>query len=523
MTSSTDKAGDIRLELKGITKIYPSVIANEDVNLIVRHGEIHAVLGENGAGKSTLMKMIYGVTRPDAGEMKWEGELIHVESPAHARSLGIGMVFQHFSLFETLNVVENVALALPGNPDLKDLADQITEVSNKYGLPVDPRRLVHALAVGERQRVEIIRCLLQKPKLLIMDEPTSVLAPQAVRKLFDTLRRVADEGCSILYISHKLDEIQELCHVATVLRNGKVTGDCIPSEETAKSMASLMIGKELPVCEHEVQTDLGEVRLRLKDLTIESDVQFGTRLQNINLEINSGEIFGIAGVSGNGQQELLYALSGEKPVDQNESIEICGIAAGQKLPDARRVLGMGFVPEERLGRGAVPQMSLAENSLLTAHACGMLKKGMIQFARMNVFATSCIDKFNVKSGGETAVAKSLSGGNLQKFIMGREISQAPKLLVVSQPTWGVDVGAAAFIRQELIDLRNEGAAILVISEELEELFEISDRIAVIANGKLSPPKKLADTNIDEIGVWMSGLWPGTEKAEVQAARVKIND
>ncbi len=523
MTSSAGGKNNIRLELSGITKIYPSVIANQDINLKVRRGEIHAVLGENGAGKSTLMKMIYGVAKPDAGEMRWEGELVRVENPADARNLGIGMVFQHFSLFETLNVVENVALALPGNPDLKDLADQIIEVSNKYGLPVDPHRLVHALSVGERQRVEIIRCLLQNPKLLIMDEPTSVLTPQAVGKLFDTLRQLADEGCSILYISHKLDEIQALCHVATVLRNGKVSGDCIPSEESTKSMASMMIGKELPVCEHAVLTDPGEVRLRLNGLTVESTDPFGTSLYNINLEISSGEIFGIAGVSGNGQQELLYALSGEEPVGQNESIEICGTAAGQKLPDARRVLGMGFVPEERLGRGAVPQMSLAENSLLTAHGSGMLNKGMIRFTRMNDFAKRCIEKFNVKSGGEKAAAKSLSGGNLQKFIMGREISQMPKLLVVSQPTWGVDVGAAAFIRQELIDLRNKGAAILVISEELEELFEISDRIAVIANGKLSPAKKLADTSIDEIGVWMSGLWPGAEKLEVQAARVKAND
>jgi len=261
-----DIKDEIRLKLNGITKIYPSVIANEDVSLKVRRGEIHAVLGENGAGKSTLMKMIYGVTRPDAGELIWEGESIQVENPAHARNLGIGMVFQHFSLFETLSVVENVALALPGKVDLGELAQQIIEVSNRYGLPVDPQRLVHALSVGERQRVEIIRCLLQNPRLLIMDEPTSVLTPQAVRKLFDTLRQLAEEGCSILYISHKLDEIQELCHVATVLRNGKVTGDCIPSEETPKSMASLMIGKELPVCQHEAPSELGEVRLRLNGI-----------------------------------------------------------------------------------------------------------------------------------------------------------------------------------------------------------------------------------------------------------------
>ena len=239
MISSEEAGNEVRLELNGLTKIYPSVIANEDVSLKVKRGEIHAVLGENGAGKSTLMKMIYGVTKPDAGEIKWEGETVQVENPAHARSLGIGMVFQHFSLFETLNVVENVALALPGNPDLKELAEQITGVSKKYGLPVDPHRLVHALSVGERQRVEIVRCLLQNPRLLIMDEPTSVLTPQAVRTLFDTLRQLADEGCSILYISHKLDEIQELCHVATVLRDGKVTGDCIPSQETPNSMAEL--------------------------------------------------------------------------------------------------------------------------------------------------------------------------------------------------------------------------------------------------------------------------------------------
>jgi len=516
MTSAADGVSALRLELSGITKRYPSVVANDDVSLLVQRGEIHAVLGENGAGKSTLMKMIYGVTRPDAGEMKWEGEPVQVENPAHARGLGIGMVFQHFSLFETLNVVENVALALPGNPDLGELAKQITEVSNRYGLPVDPGRLVHALSVGERQRVEIIRCLLQNPKLLIMDEPTSVLTPQAVRKLFDTLRQLADEGCSILYISHKLDEIQELCHVATVLRDGKVTGHCNPAEETPRSMASLMIGKELPVPERGAAADLGEVRLQLRSLSKPSDDPFGTDLKVIDVELRSGEILGIAGVSGNGQQELLYALSGEVPVDDADAIVICGKASGRDMPDRRRRNGMGFVPEERLGRGAVPRMSLTENALLTAHQAGMLNHGMIRFERIAAFARKCISDFNVKCGGEDHAANSLSGGNLQKFIMGREILLAPKLLVVAQPTWGVDVGAAAFIRQRLIDLRDEGTAILVISEELEELFEISDRIAVIAEGRLSPTKKLADTNIDEIGVWMSGMWDTAETVGGQA-------
>ena len=516
MTSASDGGYEYRLELEGITKRYPSVIANEDVSLKVRKGEIHAVLGENGAGKSTLMKMIYGVSRPDSGQMKWEGEPVQVENPAHARSLGIGMVFQHFSLFETLSVAENVALALPGSPEPKRLAGEIAEVSSRYGLPVDPGRLVHALSVGERQRVEIIRCLLQQPRLLIMDEPTSVLTPRAVRKLFDTLRQLAAEGCSILYISHKLDEIQELCHVATVLRDGRVTGDCIPAEETPKSMARLMIGKELPVPEHDAPAEVGEVRLRLERLSKKSADPFGTDLKDIELEVRSGEIVGIAGVSGNGQQELLCALSGEDPADEARAIEICGRPRGRDLPGRRRRGGMGFVPEERLGRGAVPQMSLTENALLTAHHQGMLTNGMIRFDKISAFARKCIERFNVKCGGETHAASSLSGGNLQKFIMGREILLAPKMLVVAQPTWGVDVGAAAFIRQQLVDLRDEGTAILVISEELEELFEISDRIAVIAGGRLSPVKNLADTDIDEIGVWMSGMWEQPQAAAANA-------
>jgi simple sugar transport system ATP-binding protein len=274
-----------------------------------------------------------------------------------------------------------------------------------------------------------------------------------------------------------------------------------------------MIGKELPVPEHNAPVELGEARLQLNRLSRKSDDPFGTNLRDIELEVRSGEILGIAGVSGNGQQELLYALSGEELVDDADSIVICGKASGRDNPDRRRVGGLGFVPEERLGRGAVPRMSLTENALLTAHHAGMLKNGMIQFDKIAEFARKCIDGFNVKCGGEEHAANSLSGGNLQKFIMGREILLTPKMLVVAQPTWGVDVGAAAFIRQELIDLRNEGTAILVISEELEELFEISDRIAVIANGRMSPAKNLADTNIDEIGVWMSGMWDQAAPAE----------
>ena len=497
-----------RLELRSITKIFPTVIANEDVDLKVAAGEIHAVLGENGAGKSTLMKIIYGVTKPDRGQIFWEGSAVEVTRPAEARRLGIGMVFQHFSLFETLTVAQNIALGVDEPFDLDKLSERISEVSSHYGLPLDPRRLVHSLSVGERQRVEIVRCLLQKPRLLIMDEPTSVLTPQAVQKLFETLRRLADEGCSILYISHKLEEIRELCHRATVMRGGKVTAQADPRKETATSLARMMIGRELPVCEHSTAAGEGVPRLLISGLSRESDDPFGTHLNDLHIEVRGGEIVGVAGISGNGQQELLLALSGEKPLKKNQAamVRIDGVEVGHLDAAARRDLGLTFVPEERLGRGAVPPMSLAENTLLTGHRGGMVRFGLINDRKVNEFAERCVSDFDVRCGGVQAAAKSLSGGNLQKFIVGREILQKPNVLIAAQPTWGVDVGAAAAIRQELIDLRNEGLAVLVISEELEELFEICDRIVVIAEGRLSPAKATADTNMEEIGLWMSGLF-----------------
>ncbi|CAB3800410.1 Galactose/methyl galactoside import ATP-binding protein MglA [Paraburkholderia caffeinitolerans] len=504
-----------RLALAGITKQYPAVRANDDVTLTVAPGEIHALLGENGAGKSTLMKIVYGAVRPDAGEIRWEGETVEIPSPAAARKLGIGMVFQHFSLFETLTVGENIALSLDEAFDLKALAKRIREVSAQYGLDVDPQRHVHSLTVGERQRVEIVRCLLQNPRLLIMDEPTSVLTPQAVRKLFGTLRRLASEGCSILYISHKLDEIQELCDTATVLRGGKVTGNVTPREETQASLARLMVGHELPAYTRRAHAP-GEVRLEVKHLSMPSEDPFGTSLDDVTFAVHAGEILGIAGVSGNGQAELLAALSGEaRDALQSragrhgvaaDTVTICGKPAARLSAGARRKLGFAFVPEERLGRGAVPAMSLAENALLTGHRQGMVRSGWLRTGAMRSFAERCIDAFDVRCGGPDALAQSLSGGNLQKYIVGREILQAPQVLVVAQPTWGVDVGAAAFIRQQLLDLSARGVAILVISEELDELFDICDRIAVLAGGRLSPARLTGETNAEEIGRWMAGLF-----------------
>ncbi len=493
-----------RLQLAHITKRYPAVVANSDVSLTVQPGETHAVLGENGAGKSTLMKIIYGSVKPDEGSVMWNGQPVHIRNPQEARALGISMVFQHFSLFDTLTVAENVWLGLDKSLTLNQVTHSITAKAAEYGLDIDPSRPVHTLSVGEMQRVEIIRSLLTNPKLLILDEPTSVLTPQAVEKLFVVLKKLASEGCSILYISHKLHEIRELCNACTVLRGGKVTGVCNPQQESNASLSRLMIGAEPPALEHHERKP-GESVLRVEGLNLPREDQFGVDLDGISLEVRAGEVVGIAGVSGNGQQELLYALSGEDTRAQASTIQVFGKGVGRFGPAHRRHLGVHFVPEERLGRGAVPSLSLAHNLMLT-RTDSVRKSGWIDVKALRKQAQDIIAKFNVKAGGPDAAARSLSGGNLQKFIVGREIDANPKLLIVSQPTWGVDVGAAAQIRGEILALRDAGCAVLVVSEELEELFEVCDRLHVIAKGRLSPSVDRARASVTQIGEWMSGLW-----------------
>jgi len=506
----------LRLELQGISKQYPAVRANDRVSLRVEPGQIHAVLGENGAGKSTMMKIIYGAVQPDEGRILWNGEAVKVTSPAHARKLGISMVYQHFSLFDTLTAAENVWLGLDKSLSLTQVAQRIDEVAHTYGLDVQAQRPVHTLSVGERQRVEIVRALLTQPQLLILDEPTSVLTPQAVDKLFVTLRKLSDGGCSILYISHKLDEIRALCHYCTVLRGGKVTGEVDPALESNASLSKLMIGAEPPQLQHRA-SNAGAAVLTVRSLSLNKQDPFGMDLHGMGFEVRAGEIVGVAGVSGNGQQELMAALSGEDPRAAAGSITMNGSDIAQAGPGQRRRLGLHFVPEERLGRGAVPTLSLAENTLLTRTET-VSKSGWIATGRVQRLAEDLIARFNVKAGGAGAAAKSLSGGNLQKFIVGREIAANPKLLIVSQPTWGVDVGAAAQIRGELLKLRDEGCALLVVSEELDELFEISDRLIVIAKGRLSPSVHTAEATTERIGEWMSGLWAQQPQSTIASAQ-----
>jgi simple sugar transport system ATP-binding protein len=499
-------AGTPLLSLGGIVKQFPGCLANDRVDLTVMPGEIHALLGENGAGKSTLVKIIYGVLKPDAGEIRWQGQPIVVQNPNHARRLGIGMVFQHFSLFEALTVSENVALGLTDAADRKGLRTRIAEISKAYGLHLDPDKAVHDLSVGERQRIEIVRCLLQKPKLLIMDEPTSVLTPQEVERLFETLRRLAKEGCAILYISHKLEEIRALCERATIMRLGKVVAHCDPRQETAKRLAELMIGTELKAASHHARSETnGGPRLEVKNLSLKSEQQFGTDLKNVALAVKGGEILGIGGIAGNGQAELMAALSGEMLAATPDAIVIDGVAAGKLGPRERRGLGGCFVPEERNGHGAVRDMSLSENAFLSGHVRRALaSKGLINSGKTAGFADDVIKSFDVRTTGHAAEARSLSGGNLQKFIVGREVKQGPSVLVVSQPTWGVDAGAAAAIHQALIDLADNGAAVVVISQDLDEIFSLADRIAVIAEGRLSPPIPIAEASVEQIGLLMGG-------------------
>ena len=383
------KAADTRprLELHGITKTFPGTKANDDVDLTIQPGEIHALLGENGAGKSTLVKIIYGVLRADSGDIAWDGAPVEIHSPKAARALGIGMVFQHFSLFEALTVAENIELGMDHPGDRRTLNARISELAERYRLPLEPGRHVHTLSVGEKQRIEIIRALLQDPKLLIMDEPTSVLTPQEAEALLATLRRLAEEGRSILYISHKLAEVIALCHHATILRGGRVVADCDPTKESPRSMAERMIGSRLTPPKRTSVAGTGPERLVISGLSAPAPDQFGTSLQNIGLTVHGGEIVGIAGVAGNGQSELMALLTGEQRAPQADMVKIDGTPIGFFGPNQRRDLAAAFVPEERIGHSAVPDMSLVENAVLTGHrTAGFVSHGFMRLARAGGFA-----------------------------------------------------------------------------------------------------------------------------------------
>jgi len=512
MTSpdSTDAAPLVSLH--AITKAYPGCLANDHIDLSLMAGRVHALLGENGAGKSTLVKILFGLLQADSGRIEWQGKPVRIASPAAARKLGIAMVFQHFSLFESLSVLENIALGLAVDAD-DSLRQRITDVSARYGLPLDPARSVYTLSVGERQRIEIVRCLLQSPKLLIMDEPTSVLTPLEVSDLFATLQRLANEGVAILYISHKLEEIRQLCHEATILRAGKRVATADPAVESSASLASLMVGDDIDVVARQRTQRRDRVLLSLSGLSRPAPESHDMGLHDITLSVHSGEVVGIAGVAGNGQDELLQVIAGEVLLEDERQVIIDARPAGHLAPGARRMLGLCSIPEERLGHGAVPTMTLAENAFLTAHHRQPMRQvGLVRASRCRAFANDIIKRFNVQCNGPGSLAGSLSGGNLQKFVVGREILQKPSVLVVSQPTWGVDAGAAAAIHQALQELARSGSAVLVISQDLDELMAISDRIAALCAGRLSALHDTESVTPQQVGLLMGGASLAMESA-----------
>jgi ABC-type uncharacterized transport system ATPase subunit len=514
MTGETERrTSKPLLEVRQLTKIFGSLRACDGVDLLIEPGEIHSLLGENGAGKSTLVKMLFGTLQPVSGEILWKGEPVTVTSPAFARSLGIGMVFQHFSLFDALTAAENIALSLDRSTAISEIAERAEALGKAYGLPLDPHSIVGDLSVGERQRIEIIRCLLQEPDLIILDEPTSVLTPQEADRLFVTLERLRAEGKSILYISHRLEEVKRMCDRATVLRHGRVIAHCTPANETAASLASMMVGADVEAVTREAGgTGAGDALLEIRNLSRPAASPFAVPLSHISLSVRAGEVIGIAGVAGNGQGELFEAVSGEALQQKADEIRLAGQDAGRMGISQRRRAGASFVPEERLGHGAAPGMKLSENLLLSRHRTDaktlLGPLGVIRSGAVGAAARRIVTEMDVRKSGEDPEAAALSGGNLQKFIIGRELDRKPVVMVVNQPTWGVDAGAAARIRQALIELARSGSAVLVISQDLDELFEISDAIAVMHNGGLSAPVPIGEATYEKIGLLMGGAEPG---------------
>ena len=499
-------AGAYILEARNIVKLFGDLRANDDIDLSLKPGEIHALLGENGAGKSTLVKIIYGALQPTSGELLWQGAPVTISNPAAARELGIGMVFQHFSLFDALTVTQNIALALKGERDLKALAGRIETVSADYGLPLRPGALVADLSVGERQRIEVVRCLLQEPRLLILDEPTAVLTPQEADQLFVTLERLAGEGCAVLYISHRLEEVKRLCHDATILRLGRLVARVDPQQESAASLAKHMIGTDVAALQVWERCGNRRAAARARRLSMPTDDPFGVALKSIDLEVRSGEIVAIAGVAGNGQSELFDAISGERTSKSADAVKLAGAPCGRDNITQRRRRDAAFVPEERVGHAAIADLPLSENLVLTHHAVGkdVVRHGLInRSAAKNVMARVA-EHYDVRKNLADPEASALSGGNLQKFVVGREMTRRPSILVVHQPTWGVDAGAAAFIRQSLVDMARSGSAVLVISQDLDEIFEIADRIAVISRGELSEAYPAGELSPERIGLLMAG-------------------
>ena len=504
------KEPEILLKASKINKSFGNFNANKDIDISIAKGEIHALLGENGAGKSTLVKIFYGVLKPDTGTIEINNNEVSISSPNSARKNGIGMVFQHFSLFPALTVAENILIALDKKIKFRELISEISKLSNEWELFVDPLKRVSELSVGEQQRVEIIRCLMQNPKLLIMDEPTSVLTPQEITNLFKILKRLACSGCSILYISHKLQEIIELADQVTILKSGKSIATINAKKTTTKILAETMVGKEITSLKKvNIKSASKDIALELKNLNKQKETNFGISLKNINLNVNYGEILGVAGIAGNGQVELMEILSGETIANNENEILLETLPIGYKNITERRQLGIEIIPEERTLHATVPNLTMNENTFLTYfskyYKTNNIISNFLNNPQNSIIESQKIIKDNdVRCPEANPLANQLSGGNLQKFILGRSLANNPKVAIFSQPTWGVDIGAATSIRQKLLNLSQNGKAVILISQDLEEIFELSDQICVINNGILSKIMPVDKITAADVGLLMGG-------------------
>ena len=495
------------LEMRGITKRFPGVVANEDVDFTVLPGQVHTLLGENGAGKSTLVKILYGLYQPDEGSIAFDGSPVHIDSPSVAIETGIGMIHQHFMLVDTLTVAENVALGL-GKPlgltNLVPIRRRIREVSEEFGLAVDPDAYIWQMAVGERQRAEIVKALYRNVRLLVLDEPTAVLTPPEVTDLFVTLRQLTADGRGLVFISHKLNEVMEISDEITVLRDGKVSGRTTPAESSRESLAMMMVGRPVEFTRTLAEQEPGEPKLAVENLRVRGD-RGELAVHDVNIDVRAGEIVGIVGVSGNGQRELAEAIVGLREMESGRVL-IDGQPVNTPTPKQVRSMGLAYVPEERMKFGSIGDFSVAENLVLVDHdRPPYVRHGLLSLNAIEQHSRQLVDDYSIRTPSTQTLTRKLSGGNIQKVVIAREFSGGAEVLLVAQPTRGIDIGAAEYIHEQLLIQRSQGKAILLISEDLDEVMALSDRLVVMYEGSVMGRVSREDATVEQVGLLMSGV------------------